>query len=93
MSTLLSQRPDLPESVIDALLRGERQEAIALLQKEANLPREEARELVANYILLTPGLRMKDTQPTTHWGIMRWLILLQAIVVAIGYFLFYHDQW
>ncbi|MCS6896412.1 MAG: hypothetical protein NZM29_00430 [Nitrospira sp.] len=89
----LQQRPDLPESVIDALLRGERQEAIALLQKEANLSREDARELVATYILLTPGLRMKDTQSQTPWGLMRWLILVQAIVVAIGYFLFYHDQW
>ncbi|MCP9447931.1 MAG: hypothetical protein NNA22_10235 [Nitrospira sp.] len=93
MSTQLQQRPELPENVIDALLRGERQEAISTLQREANLPREEARELIATYILLTPGLRMKDTQPTTPWGIMRWLILLQAIVVAIGYFLFYHDQW
>lgn len=89
----LQQRPDLSENVVDALLRGERQEAIALLQKEADLSREDARELIAAYILLTPGLRMKDTQPTTPWGIMRWLILLQAIVVAIGYFLFYHDQW
>ncbi|MCP9439733.1 MAG: hypothetical protein NNA20_09540 [Nitrospira sp.] len=93
MSTQLSQRPELSESVIDALLRGERQEAISLLQKEANLPREEARELIATYILLTPGLRMKDTQSHTPWGIMKWLILLQAIVVAIGYFLFYRDQW
>lgn len=89
----MSQVPDLPPKVVDALRRGEREEAIALLQQERNLVREDARELVANYILLTPGLRMKDIQSDAKWGKMRWLLLFQAIVVAIGYFLFFHGKW
>jgi hypothetical protein len=36
---------------------------------------------------------MKDSQSETQWGLMRWLILFQAIAVAIGYFLFFRDQW
>jgi hypothetical protein len=93
MSHEMSQVPDLPPKVVDALRRGERQEAITLLQQERNLVREDARELVANYILLTPGLRMKDIQSDAKWGKMRWLLLFQAIVVAIGYFLFFHGKW
>jgi hypothetical protein len=93
MTSHLQQVPDLPPNVVDALQRGERKEAITLLQQERNLVREDARELVANYILLTPGLRMKDIHPETRWGLMRWLILFQAIVVAVGYFLFFHDKW
>ena len=83
----------MPPKVLDALLRGERAEAIEHLQRERNLSREEAREVIANVIILQPGLRMKDTQSETRWGLMRWLILLQAIVVAIGYFLFFHGKW
>jgi hypothetical protein len=93
MTSQLRQVPDLPPNVVDALLRGERQEAITALMQERNLVREDARELVANYILLTPGLRMKDIQSETRWGLMRWLILFQAIVVAVGYFLFFHNKW
>ncbi len=88
--------PDLPQKAVDALLRGERQEAISYLEKERHVSREEARELVAAFILSQPGhsLRMKDTQSEARWGgLMGWLILLQAIVVAIGYFLFFHDKW
>jgi hypothetical protein len=86
---------DLPRKVLDALSRGERAEAIEHLQRERNLSREEARELVAAYILSRPGLnlRMKDIQPATRWRLMGWLILLQTIVVAIGYFLFFHGKW
>jgi hypothetical protein len=93
MTSQLLQRPDLPPKVIDALERGEREEAIVTLQQERDLNRVDARELVASYILLTPGLRMKDIQAETKWGLMRWLILFQAIVVAIGYFMFFHDKW
>lgn len=93
MTSQLRERPDLPAKVVDALQRGEREEAIVGLQQERNLTREDARDLVANYILLTPGLRMKDTQSEVRWGFMRWLILFQAIVVAIGYFLFFHGKW
>ena len=85
--------PDLSAKVIDALRRGEREEAIVTLQQERNLTREDARELVANYIMLTPGMRMKDTLSEARWGRMGWLILFQAIVVAIGYFLFFHGKW
>lgn len=85
--------PDLPEKVVDALRRGEREEAIVTLQQERNLTREDARELVASYIMLTPGMRMKDTLSEARWGRMGWLILFQAIMVAIGYFLFFHGKW
>jgi hypothetical protein len=85
--------PDLSEKVVDALKRGEREEAIVTLQQERNLTREDARELVANYIMLTPGMRMKDTLSEARWGRMGWLILFQAIVVAVGYFLFFHGKW
>ncbi len=93
MTSQLRERPDLPAKVVDALQRGEREEAIVELQQECNLTREDARDLVAEYILLTPGMRMKDTQSEGRWGAMRWLILFQIIVVTIGYFLFFHGKY
>ncbi|MDH5669773.1 MAG: hypothetical protein OEY86_17375 [Nitrospira sp.] len=93
MANQLQERPDFPEKVVDALQRGEREEAIVGLQRERNLTREDARDLVASYILLTPGMRMKDAESDTRWGFMRWLMLFQVIVVTIGYFLFFHDKW
>lgn len=93
MTSQLRERPDLPTKVVDALQRGEREEAIVGIQQELHLSREDARDLVANYILLTPGMRMKDTESNTRWGLMRWLLLFQAIVVAIGYFMFFHGKW
>ena len=93
MASQLQERPDIPEKVIDALQRGEREEAIIGLQRERNLTREDARDLVASYILLTPGMRMKDTQSETRWGFVRWLMLFQVIVVTIGYFMFFHGKY
>ncbi len=88
------QVPDLPPNVLDALSRGERSEAIALLQSAQNLSREDAREQVASYIMSQPGLgrRMKDTQSNFSWGLIRWILLFQAIVVAIGYFVLFKEQ-
>ena len=62
------------------------------------MSREDARELVASFILSQPALqakmRMKEARgEETKWGLLRWLLLFQAIVVAIGYFLFFKDQW
>jgi hypothetical protein len=34
---------------------------------------------------------MGDEQPKLGWGLLRWLMLFQAIAVAIGYYLFYRD--
>jgi len=85
----------LPPQVIEELLRGNRLEAIELLRTERNLSHEEAKEQVASYILSQPSSlhrRMKDSQSETKWGTMRWLILIQAIAVAIGYFLLFRDQ-
>jgi hypothetical protein len=86
--------PELPPQVLEALWRGDRSEAIVQLQLERNLGLEEAKEQVASYILSQPSLRrrMRDSQSETRWGIMRWLILIQAIAVAIGYFLLFRDQ-
>ncbi|MGE0646153.1 MAG: hypothetical protein AB7P24_21070 [Nitrospira sp.] len=80
---------------MEALSQGEREDAIQQVMLEENLNREDAREVVASFLLTQPSLlrRMKDTQSETKWGLMRWLILLQAIIVAIGYFLFFHNQW
>jgi hypothetical protein len=85
---------DLPQEVIDALWRGNRNEAIELLQRKRNIDREQARDQVATYILFNRAVqrRMDDGQPRMGWGLMPWLILFQAIVVAIGYFLFFRDQ-
>lgn len=93
MASQLQERPDIPAKVVDALERGEREEAIVGLQRERNLTREDARDLVASYILLTPGMRMKDTQSETRWGFVRWLMLFQVIVVTIGYFMFFHGKY
>jgi hypothetical protein len=85
----------LPEKALEALSKGDREDAIKQVMLEGNLSREDARELVAGFLLTQPSLlrRMKDTQSETKWGrLMRWLILLQAIVVAVGYFLFFRDQ-
>jgi hypothetical protein len=86
--------PDLPPKALEALSRGERSEAIVQLQLERNLGLEEAREQIAAYILSHPSLRrrMRDTQSETRWGMMRWLILAQAIAVALGYFFLFRDQ-
>lgn len=87
------QRSGLPPRTLEALERGNRSEAIEQLRLERNLSPEEAREQVASYILSQPSLhrRMKDSQSETRWGIMGWLILLQAIVVALGYFLLFRE--
>lgn len=88
---------DLPKKALEALLQGDRNTAIEQVQLERNLSREDARELVASFILSQPSMmasmRMVESRAGTHWGIMRWFILLQAIAVAIGYFLFFRDQW
>jgi len=84
-----------PKKALEALSQGDREDAIKQVMLEGNLSREDAREVIANFLLTQPSLlrRMKDTQSEIKWGRMRWLILLQAIVVAIGYFLFFRDQW
>jgi hypothetical protein len=84
----------LPQKALEALSQGDREDAIKQVMLEGNLSPEDARELVASFLLTQPSLlrRMKDTQSEAKWGgLMRWLILLQAIVVAIGYFLFFRD--
>lgn len=80
----------LPQKAIEALVQGDRDEAIKQVMLESNHSREEARDMIASFLLTQPSLlrRMKDTQSETKWGHMRWLILFQAIAVAIGYFLF-----
>jgi len=85
----------LPKKALEALAQGDRNEAIEQVRLERNISREEAREVIAAFILSQPSLhrRMKDTQSETQWGLMRWLILFQAIAVAVGYFLFFRDQW
>ncbi len=88
---------DLSQKALEALSQGDRTKAIEQIQLEKNLSREDARELVASFILSQPSLqakmRMKEARAETKWGLMRWLILFQAIAVAIGYFLFFRDQW
>lgn len=85
----------LPKKALEALSQGDREDAIKQVMLEGNLSREDARELVANFLLTQPSLlrRMKDAQSEAKWGLIRWLILLQAIVVAVGYFLLFRDQW
>jgi hypothetical protein len=87
------QSSDLPESVLEALWRGKRSEAIDLLQRERGISREEAREWVGTFILANKSVqrRMGDEQPTIGWGLIRWLMLFQAIAVAVGYYLFFRD--
>lgn len=88
---------DLPKKALEALAEGDRGKAVDHVQLERNLSREDAREMVAAFILSQPSLqakmRMQENRSGTQWGWMRWLILLQAIAVAIGYFLFFRDQW
>ncbi len=88
---------DLPRKALEALSQGDRNKAVEAVQLERNMSREDARELVAAFIFSEPSLqatmRLKEAKAETKWGLMRWLILLQAIVVAIGYFLFFHNQW
>lgn len=83
--------PDLPQSVVEALWRGNRREAIERLQQEHNLDQAEAREHVAAYILSHSALkrRMVNAESETRWSFMWWLILLQAIAVAVGYYLLF----
>jgi hypothetical protein len=85
----------LPPKAIEALAQGDRDEAIKQVMLEGNHSREEARDMIASFLLTQPSLlrRMKDTQSEAKWGRMRWLLLFQAIAVAIGYFLFFRDQW
>jgi hypothetical protein len=88
---------ELPKKALEALSEGDRSKAIDQVQMERNIRREEAREMVAAFILSQPSLqatmRLKESRAETQWGLMRWLILFQAIAVAIGYFLFFRDQW
>ena len=88
---------DLPRKALEALSQGDRNKAVDEVQLERNMSREDAREVVATFIFSQPSLqaalRLKEAKAETKWGLMRWLILLQAIVVAIGYFLFFHNQW
>ena len=88
---------NLPPKALEALSQGDRSKAIEQVQLERHMSREEAREVVAAFILSQPSLqatmRLNEARAETKWGLMRWLILLQAIAVAIGYFLFFRDQW
>ena len=88
---------ELPKKALEALSEGDRSKAIDQVQMERNISREEAREMVAAFILSQPSLqatmRLKESRAETQWGLMRWLILFQAIAVAIGYFVFFRDQW
>lgn len=88
---------ELPKKALEALSEGDRSKAIEQVQMERNISREEARDMVAAFILSQPSLqatmRLKESRAETQWGLMRWLILFQAIAVAIGYFLFFRDQW
>jgi hypothetical protein len=88
---------ELPNRALEALLEGDRNKAIEQVQLERNLSRDDARELVASFILSQPSMmakmRMVESRAGTHWGVLRWFILIQSIVVAIGYFLFFRDQW
>ena len=88
---------NLPPKALEALSQGDRSKAIEQVQLERHMSREEAREVVAAFILSQPSLqatmRLKEARTETKWGLMRWLILLQAIAVAIGYFLFFRDSW
>lgn len=88
---------DLPIKALEALSQGDRTKAIEQVQLERNMSREEAREVVASFILSQPSLqatmRLKESRAETPWGLMRWLILFQAIAVAIGYFFLFRDQW
>ncbi len=85
--------PELPQEVIESLWRGNRGEAIELLQRELQIGREEARELVAAYILSNRAVqrRMDDGQSKLSWRVIRWVILFQAIAVAIGYFMLFRE--
>jgi hypothetical protein len=88
---------DLPRKALEALLQGNRNKAIEEVQLERNMSREDAREVVAAVILSQPALqarmRREEYRGGAPWGAMRWLILFQAIAVAVGYFLFFRDQW
>jgi hypothetical protein len=88
---------ELPRKALEALSQGDRNTAVDEVQLEGNMSREDAREVVATYIFSDPSLqavmRLKEAKAEAKWGLMRWLILLQVIVVAIGYFLFFHNQW
>ncbi len=88
---------DLSQKALEALSQGDRSKAIEQIQLERNISREEARDVVAAFILSQPSLqatmRLKESRAETQWGLMRWLILFQAIAVAVGYFLFFRDQW
>ncbi len=90
-----SLQHSFPKKALEALSQGDRDEAIKQVMLERSMSREEARELIGSFLLTQPSLlrRMKDTQSEAKWGRMGWLILFQAIAVAVGYFLFFHDQW
>ena len=97
MANEIQWEVDLPKKALEALLEGNRNKAIEQVQLERNLSREDARELVASFILSQPSMmanmRMVESRAGTNWALLRWFILLQAIAVAIGYFLFFRDQW
>lgn len=88
---------DLPKKSLEALVEGDRNKAIEHVQAERNMSREDAREVIAAFILSQPSLqaamRLKESRAETKWGLMRWLILFQAIAVAVGYFFLFRDQW
>lgn len=97
MTEELRVEHDLSVKALEALDEGDRRKAVDLVQQERNMTREDAREVVAAYILARPSLqakmRLAESQAKAPWGLLRWLLLFQAIVVAIGYFLFFRDQW
>lgn len=93
MPTESGHPPDLPQKAIEALWRGNMSEAIEQVRLERNVGLEEAKDQVGTYILSQPALqrRMIASQSQERWGLMRWLILFQAVVGAIVYYLFLRD--
>jgi ribosomal protein L7/L12 len=79
---------DLPAPVVNALSQGNKIEAIKLLREANGIGLKEAKDVVEDYIKSQPELSIKLSaiQQETKKTLLRWVIILGALLLAIYWF-------
>ena len=83
------QPKPLPETVVAALRKGQKIEAIKILRQESGIGLKEAKDSVDRYVLSDPLLRrpMHLAQEKSRRGCLLWLIVGIALRASAYYFL------
>ncbi|MGH7167721.1 MAG: ribosomal protein L7/L12 [Nitrospiraceae bacterium] len=83
------QPKPLPETVVAALRKGQKIEAIKILRQEWGIGLKEAKDSVDRYVQSDPLLQrsMQMAQAESRRGCLLWLVVGIALAAAVYYFL------